>query len=63
MKYIIEKKHGEKTKYSKRRMYLKGLDHIVTFSGEATKYTKGHLSKLYKRFGKDNLILHKVKES
>lgn len=63
MLYIIEIKHNYNTNYSKHKMYLKDFGHIVVNRSEATKYKKGNLSKIYKKLGRENVIVHKVKEN
>lgn len=63
MLYIIEKKKTNNTDYTKDHLYLSRVGntiHIVVDIKDASKFKKGSLSKLYAKYGRENLILHKI---
>ena len=57
MKYIIELNKVPRTHYL--GWYNKELSHIVFRKEEATKYKKQQLAGIYKKFGRENVKVHK----
>lgn len=66
MKYIIEIKKRTMTKYTKSKMYLcwinGGMIHVTTEIEQAHKFSKGSLAKIYRHFGRNNVIKHLIKD-
>lgn len=64
MKYIIQKKQNKRTNYSSSAVFIKIVDKHQTYTtefNEATRFHKGSLKRWYRIYGRENLIIHKVK--
>jgi len=65
MKYTIEKIKCEANKYSQSHLFIRVVDNYITVVTEierATHFHKGSLKKYYRKFGRENLIVRRVKD-